>query len=30
LFFGHPKDENTHLDKIRDGCELEAEQGACP
>jgi len=30
LFFGHLTDENTHLDKIRDGCELEAELGACP
>jgi transposase InsO family protein len=28
-FFGHLKDENPHLDSIRDGYELEAELDAC-
>jgi len=30
LFFGHLTDENTHLDKSRDGYEPEAEPGAWP
>jgi hypothetical protein len=29
-FSGHLKDENPHPDKIRDGCEFEAELGARP